>query len=201
MIVPAVAMGIALVSRDRRLVAAAAVLAVLQIAGPWMVVLVVAAAVPAAIARKRARSRRSAGATNGIDELVAVRATSLGVAAGLGYDQAAREAASAAGGEVGAALSETLRRRAAGLQRSSGFDALDAMEVEAHRSALTGAPLGPALDALEMSIRRERAERARTRLARLPVKLLFPLAFLILPGFVLMSVGPAVLGGLARLDL
>jgi hypothetical protein len=38
-------------------------------------------------------------------------------------------------------------------------------------------------------------ERAR----RLPVRLLLPLALLILPGFVLLAVGPAVLQGLARL--
>jgi hypothetical protein len=33
------------------------------------------------------------------------------------------------------------------------------------------------------------------------VKLLFPLSLLILPGFLLLTVGPALLGGLQRLGL
>ena len=75
------------------------------------------------------------------------------------------------------------------------------MESEAQRSAITGSPLGPGLDGLARAIRRDRAADEAARLARLPVKLVFPLALLVLPGFVLMTVGPAVLGGLARLDL
>jgi hypothetical protein len=35
----------------------------------------------------------------------------------------------------------------------------------------------------------------------LPVKLLFPLALLILPGFLLLTVGPALLTGLNRLGV
>ena len=111
------------------------------------------------------------------------------------------EAATAVGGNVGRALTDSLRKRSAAIREPTGFGVLDAMGAEARRSERTGSPLGPALDALVTATRRERAEQARTRLARLPVRLLFPLAFLILPGFVLISVGPAVLSGLARLDL
>lgn len=66
-------------------------------------------------------------------------------------------------------------------------------------AAVSGAPLAPAIAAFSKARRHAdhatRMERAR----RLPVRLLLPLALLILPGFVLLAVGPAVLQGLARL--
>jgi tight adherence protein C len=60
-----------------------------------------------------------------------------------------------------------------------------------------GAPVGPALARLaadgRAQARRAALERART----LPVRLLFPLVFLVLPAFLLLTVGPVVLAGLA----
>ena len=200
MILPAVVLAAAVVSRRWMLIGVAAALAAIGIGEPLLILVGTASSI-AGVALRRLRDRRTEVRTNGDDELLAVRVASLGVAAGMGYDQAVQEAAAASGGSVGRALSDSLRNRAAGIREPTGFGVLDAMEAEAHRSELTGARLGPALDALVAAMRRERAEHARTRLARLPVQLLFPLAFLILPGFVLMSVGPAVLSGLARLDL
>jgi tight adherence protein C len=59
-----------------------------------------------------------------------------------------------------------------------------------------GAPVGPALARLgadgRARARRAALERART----LPVRLLFPLVFLVLPAFVLLTVGPVLLAGL-----
>jgi tight adherence protein C len=75
------------------------------------------------------------------------------------------------------------------------------MLAEQERSSRTGAPLVRSLDVLASSLRQERTRDARERLAKLPIKLLFPLALLILPGFVLMTVGPAVLSGLSRIGL
>ena len=40
-----------------------------------------------------------------------------------------------------------------------------------------------------------------TEAKRLPVRMLLPLALLILPGFVLALIGPALAGSLARLDI
>ena len=66
-------------------------------------------------------------------------------------------------------------------------------------SARLGAPAGPALARLgeetRSSLRRQAEARART----LPVKLLFPLVFLVLPAFGLLTVAPAVLSALSRL--
>jgi tight adherence protein C len=58
-----------------------------------------------------------------------------------------------------------------------------------------GTPVGPALARLAADgrarARRAALERART----LPVRLLFPLVFLVLPAFLLLTVGPVVLAG------
>ena len=66
---------------------------------------------------------------------------------------------------------------------------------------VTGSALHPSLLSVSRSLRRERTERERERLARLPVKLLFPLSLLILPGFVLLVVGPSIVSGLSRVSL
>ena len=67
------------------------------------------------------------------------------------------------------------------------------------RAQLTGAPSGQAVAAFVHDQRD--AERARRLEAarRLPVRLMVPLALCILPGFVLLTVAPSVLGSLRRL--
>ena len=59
-------------------------------------------------------------------------------------------------------------------------------------------------DLLEVSLREAQAEQTTARLEaarRLPVRLMLPLALLILPGFVVLAVGPALLEALDRLQL
>jgi len=148
-------------------------------------------------ARHADRARRAATDA----DMMCVEVTSLGVAAGLTFREAAAGAASVVGGAVGSDLLGVLRRTSVDSGARSGVPGIDEMLAEAERSASTGAPLVRSLDALVSTLRRERATRARERLARLPVKLLFPLALLILPGFVIMTVGPAVLGGLSRIGI
>ncbi|WKZ83626.1 MAG: type II secretion system F family protein [Acidimicrobiia bacterium] len=68
-------------------------------------------------------------------------------------------------------------------------------------AALSGAPVASALAA---HAEQERHTRHSARVAaarRLPVRLLLPLALLILPGFVVLAVGPALIHSLARLTL
>ena len=66
-------------------------------------------------------------------------------------------------------------------------------------SSRLGAPAGPALarlgDETRSTLRRQAEARART----LPVKLLFPLVFLVLPAFGLLTLAPAVISALHRL--
>jgi pilus assembly protein TadC len=61
-----------------------------------------------------------------------------------------------------------------------------------------GAPAGPALRRLAAETRAE-ARRAGTAWARtVPVRLLFPLVFLVLPAFLLLAVAPVLLAALPR---
>lgn len=147
--------------------------------------------------RGRAHARAIAHQT----EVVAVEAVAVGVSGGLSFEQAASVAAGAIGGEVAAAVNRGLRSSISGATTSEGAGAISEMFAAAEMSRVTGAPLADRLSSLASSIRRDNAAAQRQRLARLPVLLLFPLALLILPGFVLLAVAPAVVGGLSRLGL
>ena len=61
-----------------------------------------------------------------------------------------------------------------------------------------GAPAGPALTRLAHEVRADLRRRAEARARTLPVKLLFPLVFLVLPAFGLLTVVPALLTALAH---
>ncbi len=56
-----------------------------------------------------------------------------------------------------------------------------------------GAPVGPALDRLAATVRAEVRRRDEARARTVPVRLLFPLVFLVLPAFGLLTVVPALL--------
>jgi tight adherence protein C len=61
-----------------------------------------------------------------------------------------------------------------------------------------GAPVGPALARLADEERAALRRRADAHARRVPVRLLFPLVFLVLPAFGLLTLVPAVASGLAR---
>lgn len=61
-----------------------------------------------------------------------------------------------------------------------------------------GAPVGPALGRISAEARADARREAEQRARSLPVRLLFPLVFLVLPAFGLLTVAPALLAGLAR---
>lgn len=62
-----------------------------------------------------------------------------------------------------------------------------------------GAPVGPALARLAAEERTASRRRAEAHARKVPVRLLFPLVFLVLPAFVLLTVVPGLASGLARL--
>lgn len=67
-------------------------------------------------------------------------------------------------------------------------------------AAASGAPALPALEGyLEVEAHRRHSDRVEIA-RRLPVRLLLPLTLLVLPGFILLTVGPTVVGSLARLS-
>jgi hypothetical protein len=59
-------------------------------------------------------------------------------------------------------------------------------------SERTGAPIGPALERLAARLRVDSRRAAEVRARVVPIKLLFPLVFLVLPAFVLLTVVPAL---------
>lgn len=137
------------------------------------------------------------------EELLAIDLIALGVGGGLTFHQAVGFAGASVGGAVNGRIRDHLRRshhrHVMTPEPRDDKDPIDEVFGVAARSAASGAPLQPALLSLAETVRAERAATDRARLARLPVKLLFPLALLILPGFVLMTVGPTVISGLSRL--
>jgi tight adherence protein C len=62
-----------------------------------------------------------------------------------------------------------------------------------------GAPVGPQLARLADEERAALRRRAEAHARRVPVKLLFPLVFLVLPAFVLLTVVPGLVAGLQRI--
>ncbi len=61
-----------------------------------------------------------------------------------------------------------------------------------------GAPVGPALERLAVEARADARREAETRARRVPVRLLFPLVFGVLPSFGLLTVVPALVAGMRR---
>jgi pilus assembly protein TadC len=104
-------------------------------------------------------------------------------------------------GPIGDEISQALRSVAAGQQPSITSPAIRSMFNLAESSERAGMPLAGQLNATALDRRRAVASASRERLAKLPVKMLFPLAFLILPGFVLLTVVPPLMSGLSKLSL
>jgi tight adherence protein C len=85
---------------------------------------------------------------------------------------------------------------AIGLRSAVGFGSN--LFVSVARAVETGAALGPILDSYQDQVQAEARAAAEARLRRLPVKLVFPLALLMLPGLVLMVSGPALIDVIGR---
>jgi hypothetical protein len=126
----------------------------------------------------------------------------LGLAGGLSVAAAHRVALAHAPVEVVPALEDLLA--AMGLLGVAPALASDDGPLSSGSLVLLGATNSgaPALPALEAHIRQERHRRhteAVEASRRLPIRLLLPLTLLVLPGFVLITVGPTVIDSLARL--
>ena len=146
-----------------------------------------------AVTRHRSRSSEP-----GDDEAVLAELTSLGLSAGLTFSAAANAAATAVPGEASSRFRRVLRI-GGGTDGNTADD--DGLMTVVRRALTTGAPLQPAVSGYATTLRNEERSRELNAARRLPVKLLFPLALLILPGFLILTIGPAVLGSLERLGL
>ena len=156
-------------------------------------------------ARARHRARRE-GAALGVDLPVTLDLLGVAVGAGctpyLAVDMAARWAPPG------------MAARMAGVQHACALGATfaEALDDVAERapplrpladallaSDRLGAPVGPALARLAAEQRAELRRHAETQARRVPVRLLFPLVFVVLPAFGLLTVIPTLLAGLSRI--
>jgi tight adherence protein C len=156
---------------------------------------------PAARWRRLASERREEAAAEA-DVVVLAQLAALALGAGLSLsealDRAAAEVATPLRNEVDSVLRRS-RREGIGPTLEAATGRARRLYLLAGRAAVTGAPTAAAVDAHvdELWAQRRMAQLEAAR--RLPVRLLFPLALLILPGFMVLTVGPAVMSALQRL--
>jgi hypothetical protein len=132
----------------------------------------------------------------------------LGVAVGAGCTPylAVEVAAQWSPAVVAAPLAAVLRSCSLGIGFATALDdaaratpALRPLTDALLASDRTGAPVAPILVRLAEEERTALRRRAEAHARRIPVRLLFPLVFLVLPAFVLLTVVPGLASGLGRL--
>ncbi len=128
----------------------------------------------------------------------------LGLTAGLPFPASLSQAASRLGGPLRQEVTSLVRRArtsGVGLALAGSDGAASGLYLAVARAMSTGAPVAAAVQAF-VSEQDARARHERLLAAqRLPVKLVIPLALLILPGFVLLTVAPALVGAFERFAL
>jgi tight adherence protein C len=125
----------------------------------------------------------------------------ISVAAGLGLEQAMQVSCARFESPVCHELRLTLREMELGLSR---HDALENMKLRTDIDDLVtfavvlsqadalGLPIGRVLQAQSDEMRDKRRQRAREKAAKVPVKILFPLALCFLPAIMIVVLGPLV---------
>jgi tight adherence protein C len=125
----------------------------------------------------------------------------ISVAAGLGLEQAMQVSCAHFDSAVSDELRLTLREMELGLSRHDALenlkirtdiDDLVTFAVVLSQADALGLPIGRVLQAQGDTMRDKRRQRARERAAKLPVKILFPLAFCFLPAIMILIMGPLV---------
>ena len=186
------ALGAASTTRDARRRRPAAADGMALLARPLRVV----------VARRGARARRRA-----VERSVPLVLDVLTVAARAGCTPRVALAATAAWSPSATRrhLVDVERRCGLGVSLADALDALAAAEPAlagvAEVLALserTGAPTAALLERLAEEARADLRRRAEAHARRVPVRLLFPLVFLVLPAFGLLTVVPALLTGLRQ---
>ena len=154
--------------------------------------------VPSYWLRYRIKVRRDR-VTNDLPDLLDLMCIS--VTAGLGLEQAMQVSCARFESPVCDELRLTLREMELGLSR---HDALENMKLRTDIDDLVtfavvlsqadalGLPIGRVLQAQADEMRDKRRQRARERAAKVPVKILFPLALCFLPAIMIIVLGPIV---------
>ena len=170
-----------------------------KVAIALLVLLPVAAAVgPSMWLRRRIKHRRDE-VTNDLPDILDLM--TISVAAGLGLEQAMQVSCAHFESAVCNELRLTLREMELGLSRHDALenlklrtdiDDLVTFSVVLSQADLLGLPIGRVLQAQGDEMRDKRRQRAREKAAKVPVKILFPLAFCFLPAIMIIVLGPLV---------
>jgi tight adherence protein C len=162
----------------------------------------------ARVARKLVGRRHARLANRALERELPVALDLLGVAVGAGCTPylAVEVAGRWAPPVVAASLEAVLTKCSLGASFEAALDdiAQTVPRLEPLRDALLasdrlGAPVGDALARLAAEERAALRRRAEAHARKVPVQLLFPLVFLVLPAFVLLTVVPGLAAGLSRL--
>jgi tight adherence protein C len=162
----------------------------------------------ARVARAVVARRHERAANRALERELPVALDLLGVAVAAGCTPylAVEVAARWAPPVVAAPLDTVLTKCSLGASFEAALDdvAGAAPRLEPLRDALLasdrlGAPVGDALARLAAEERAALRRRAEAHARKVPVRLLFPLVFLVLPAFVLLTVVPGLAAGLSRL--
>lgn len=155
--------------------------------------------VPDAVVARMARSRQDrllVDLPDVLDQLTVC------VEAGLGFDAALARVAATNRGPMGAEIGRVLQDVHVGIPRREALDRLlertDVPELRQFVHAVAqaesyGMPVASVLRAQAAEHRAKRSSRAEERAQKMPVKIVFPLVFCILPAMFVVVIGPAAL--------
>lgn len=135
------------------------------------------------------------------DEILSVELVAAGVSAGVSFDSAVETAAGQVDAAVAADMTRWLRLVRHGHPPSDAESVVAEMIRIAQGAEASGAAVADQLSSLAENQLALDEAATNERLARLPIKMLFPLALLILPGFLLVAVAPTVVSGISKLGL
>lgn len=154
---------------------------------------------PDAVLGRRVRERQDAilkELPDSLDQLT------ICVEAGLGFDAALHRTARSVHGPLGEELRRALQDVQLGLDRAEALrrlaDRTDVEELRHFVHAVTqaesyGVPVSQVLRIQAGEQREKRRARAEERAMKIPVKLVFPLVFCILPGLFVVVIGPGLI--------
>ncbi|MER3500891.1 MAG: hypothetical protein C4295_05320 [Candidatus Fervidibacterota bacterium] len=125
----------------------------------------------------------------------------LSIEAGLAFDGAVYEATRRFRGPLADEFKKAMREVTLGKPRAQALrDMAERLKLEdvsllvsaVHQAETLGTPLADALKALATELRKKRLRMIREQIAKLPVKLVFPLVLFIFPTLFIVILGPAI---------
>jgi tight adherence protein C len=124
----------------------------------------------------------------------------MSVEAGLGFEAALARVAGTGSGPLSEELNRTLRETRLGVSRAEALqnlaertavDDLDSFVFAVVQSAAYGLPIGQVLRVQSDELRGKRRDRAEERALKIPILLIFPMAFCIFPVLMIVLMAPA----------